>query len=202
MRPTSWLDIVGFAQSSTRPTLPEDEQKSGFDDITHDPFVGGQINFKTNFLNRRPGNYRVYGWFQPYEHPFIEGNGQETGDGWGVGMSVDQMITSWVGVWGRFGSSNNEVYASPWYWSSGLSFFELVPGREADSFALGVAGAPSNADSEDDFDLTEYHFEMYYRFVLNEYFALTPDLQYVIQPQGSQEYDNVFAYTLRLDLTF
>ena len=51
-------------------------------------------------------------------------------------------------------------------------------------------------------DDTEYHFEGYYRFQISENFAITPDLQYVVNPHGDSDNDDIFAGMIRAEFSF
>ncbi|NLI34262.1 MAG: carbohydrate porin, partial [Deltaproteobacteria bacterium] len=55
---------------------------------------------------------------------------------------------------------------------------------------------------EPDNDGTEFHAEAYYRIALNEHVALTPDLQWVVNPVGNGDNDAVFAGMIRVELSF
>jgi len=48
----------------------------------------------------------------------------------------------------------------------------------------------------------ETHFEAYYRIVLNDYFAITPDIQFVVDPGGRSDNDTIIAGMLRGEFRF
>ncbi len=91
------------------------------------PFVAAQGTFKPAWAGLE-GSYRVYGWAQTYNHSKIAGEGSE--EGWGVGLSLDQKIRENVGLFGRFGYQNEDVYEVPWFWSAGTSLKGLLSSRK------------------------------------------------------------------------
>ena len=65
---------------------------------------------------------------------------------------------------------------------------------------MGVAALiPNDKLKNDD---TEYHFEAYYRMALSNNFFVTPDLQYVVNPHGNSDNDNIFAGMVRAEFSF
>ena len=192
-----FLTLSGVVQSTSHPLLDEEEQKSKYDNVFNNPFWGVQATYSPQW-NGLEGNYRVYGWTQPYAHPKVEREGTEAG--WGVGLSVDQWVHEKVGLFARFGYQNREVYEVPWFWSAGVHLQGIVPNREEDTLGLGVAGLKAN--DRLDSSGTEMHLETYYRIALSENFAISPHLQYVIHPLGNRDNDNVFAGMLKGEWSF
>jgi hypothetical protein len=197
MSPVEWLNLILLFQSTSRPRLEEELQKSKYDDMFDTPFLAGQITYSPE-LNGLPGNYRLFAWGATYQQPEISGDGADRG--WGIGLSLDQMVTGKVGLFARLGYSNDKVYEAPWFWSVGTSLLGLISAREEDSIGIGVAGLKANNDLEH--DGTEYHLEAYYRLVLSEHFAISPDVQYVINPLGNSGNDNVIAGMIRGQFAF
>lgn len=195
--PRDRLSLVGVYQSSSRPRREGSEQKDKYKDGFDEPFVGGQLMY-TPQLCGREGNYRLYGWVQAYDQPELTGSG--TDKGWGIGISADQALTERLGVFGRFGYSNEKVYEVPWFWSLGAVLTGPIPCRDEDQIGLGLAGLKANEDFAD--DDTELHSELYYRSVFCEHFALTLDFQYVANPLGDSGSDDVLAGGIRGEISF
>lgn len=191
------LKFTFLYASTTRPYLPEYQQKSIWNNIFDTPFLAGQLTFSPNLFGY-DGNYRVYGWGATYEHDKISGNG--TAEGWGIGLSFDQMVHEKVGLFARFGYSNEEVYEAPWFWSVGANFKGLIPHRDEDEIGLGVAGLEANSDLG--YNGTELHLEAYYRIVLSEYFSISPDIQFVANPLGNSSNQNIVAGMLKGQFSF
>ena len=196
-RPSDRFCIVALIQSSSHPLGTEAEQKDIWEDIFEKPLFAGQLTYSPE-INGLKGNYRLYGWVQTYDHPEIDS--ADTDEGWGIGISVDQKISKKVGLFGRFGYHNEEVYEVPWFWSLGANITGLIPSRANDEIGFGVAGLKANDDlPEDD---TEFHLEGYYKLVLSDHFALTSDFQYVVNPLGDSSNDDVFAGMLKAEFSF
>jgi hypothetical protein len=184
-------------QSSSRPLLDEEDQKSVWDRVFSKTFLAGQATFSPA-PGGLEGNYRLYAWTQTYDHPRVEREGVEKG--WGIGLSLDQMISEKVGVFARVGYQNREVYEVPWFWSVGANLSGIIPGRELDNLGIGIAGLAANNRLEN--DGTELHLESYYRWVISSHMAITPSLQYVRNPLGNRDNDGVFAGMLRAEISF
>jgi hypothetical protein len=105
--PSERFSLVALIQSSSHPLAAEDEQKDIWEDIFEKPLFAGQLTYSPA-IGGLGGNYRLYGWVQTYDHPEIDGSG--TDEGWGIGISVDQKINEKVGLFGRLGYHNEEVY--------------------------------------------------------------------------------------------
>jgi len=195
--PTEAWAVTVVLQSSSRPLLDEDQQKGSFERVFDKPFVAAQAAFKPAPAGLE-GDYRIYGWAQTYDHPRIAGEGSE--EGWGIGLSLDQRIHEKVGLFGRFGYQNEDVYEVPWFWSAGANLKGLLPAREEDEWGLGIAGLKANEDLEE--DGMELHLETYWRFCFGEHLAVTPDLQYVVSPLGDEGNDGLVTGTLRTEAFF
>jgi len=195
--PWEQLAVTFLYSSSSRPNAAEDTQKSVWDDIFDTPFLGGQLTFSPKIFGF-DGNYRVYGWGATYQHDKISGNGKA--EGWGIGLSFDQMVHEKVGLFARFGYSSEEVYQAPWFWSAGVNLKGLIPSRDEDEIGLGVAGLEANSDLG--YNGTELHLEAYYRIVLSEYFSISPDIQFVANPLGNNSNQNIVAGMLKGQFSF
>ncbi len=195
--PSDCFSLVALIQSSSHSLAAQDQQKDVWDDIFEKPLFAGQLTYSPAF-QKLQGTYRLYGWVQTYDHPEVTGNG--TDEGWGLGLSCDQQISEKVGLFGRFGYHNDEVYEVPWFYSLGTAITGLIPSREEDEIGFGFAGLKANDDLPD--DGTEFHLEGYYKSVLSEYLALTLDLQYVVNPLGDSSNDDVFAGMVRGEFSF
>lgn len=195
--PWKSLKFTFLYTSTSRPYLPDYQQKSVWDNIFDTPFLGGQLTFSPNLFGY-DGNYRVYGWGATYQHDKISGNG--TAEGWGIGLSFDQMVHEKVGLFARFGYSNQEVYQAPWFWSAGVNLKGLIPSRDEDEIGLGIAGLEANSDLG--YNGTELHLEAYYRIVLSEYFSISPDIQFVANPLGNSSNQNIVAGMLKGQFSF
>jgi hypothetical protein len=195
--PIESLSITALGVSSSYPNLDEKLQKSVYTQIFDQPLVAAQLTYSPKF-GELQGNYRVYYWNATYDH--ANSAGDTSDDGWGVGLSLDQQVTDGLGLFARLGYSDQNAYDVDWFWSAGANLKGIIPSRDKDELGLGVAGLKGTAGPNN--DGTELHSEAYYRIYLSEYFAFTPDLQYVAYPQGNSHNDGVFVAMLRFEAAF
>ena len=204
--PLDNLSLVALAQSSFHGGA-----KDAWNNVQDQPFLAAQLTCSPK-IGDRAGHYRVYFWDATYDHPDLTDPETEK-SGWGVGLSLDQEISEQAGVFARFAYNNKSVYPVEWFWSVGTSLKGLFPEREEDELGVGIAGLvttnnlnKANADTgfllTGDNEGTEYHLEAYYRIRISEYFSVTPDLQYVINPLGDSRNDDVVAAMLRAHISF
>jgi hypothetical protein len=195
------------AGSTSRPLLEDtplaDKQKSKYDNVFSTPLLGAQATFAPK-IGELKGNYRFYGWSAGYEHSKLDRDRNpiagKDAKGWGLGLSADQQVTEVVGLFGRLGYNNKDVYVTTWEASGGLNLKGLIPGRPADNLGLGVAAlVPDSRYSPNE---PEYHLELYYRVAVTEHLAFSPDLQYVWNPGGDSHNDGIFAGMLRAEFYF
>jgi hypothetical protein len=205
--PVEVLAISLVGASTSRPRVEGSplagDSKSKYDNVFSTPFVGGQVALLPN-VGGLEGHYRLYGWYAGYDHAKLgrdrNFSAGEADKGWGIGLSVDQQVGEMVGLFGRAGWNNEEVYVVKWEASGGLNVKGLLPGREDDEIGLGFAAlVPDRRFAEDD---PEVHLELYYRIAVTENLAFTPDLQYVINPGGDSGNDGVFAGMVRGEFNF
>ncbi|MBF0494605.1 MAG: carbohydrate porin [Candidatus Omnitrophica bacterium] len=197
-----------------------------WDDIFNHPFYTTQFNFMPNELmgwdaEQWGGNYRVYCWENDRKHlKLVDASGGEPSTetnepNYGYGFSADQKLTDVYGVFGRFGwqrpdlqpiDGSATIYLA-WstgaqmtgkYWNRPDDVFAFAVGQAVPSHEYKVAGNPG---------YPETHFESYYNFRLSKYMSLSPDLQWIIDPNGvgrSEQGDNdpIFVYGLRAQLVF
>jgi hypothetical protein len=207
IQPVELLSLTLIGASTSRPyvegTALENTAKSKYDNVFSTPFIGGQITVSPKF-GELEGNYRLYGWQAGYDHAKLDAgrnpiDGEEA-KGWGIGVSADQQISEMIGLFGRFGWNNEDVYVVKWEASGGVNLKGLIPGRDEDTIGIGFAGlVPDSRFTEDD---PEYHLELYYRIAVTENLAFTPDIQYVWNPGGDSDNDGVFAGMVRAEFNF
>lgn len=196
--PLERLTFTALYQSSSWPRNEEGKQKDNWSNFFRRPLFAGQVKYSPT-IRGMDGNYRIYGWVQTYEHEKI-GNKTGTDEGWGVGISLDQYITDNIGVFGRFGYQNDEVYEAPIFYSMGAVFKGIVPTRKKDEIGIAFAGLKAN-NALDHHD-TEFHTEAYYRFCISDNMAVTCDIQHVANPRGDTANDNMWAGMVRGEFGF
>jgi hypothetical protein len=206
-KPTETIALSVLGTSTSRPyvegTPLAGTSKNKYDNVFSTPFLGSQLTLSPKF-GELEGNYRFYGWYAGYNHSKLDSDrnpiaGQKD-KGWGIGVSADQQVTGMVGLFGRLGYNNKDVYVTTWEASGGLNLKGLIPGRAEDNLGLGIAALiPDSRYNEND---PEYHLELYYRIAVTEHLAFSPDLQYVWNPGGDSNNDGIFAGMLRAEFSF
>ena len=145
-KPTELLAFSVLGTSTSRPyvegTPLENTSKSKYDNVFSTPFLGSQLTVSPKF-GELEGNYRIYGWYAGYNHSKLDNDrnpidGQKD-KGWGLGISADQQITQMIGLFGRFGWNNEDVYVVHWEASGGVNLKGMIPGRDEDNLGLGFA---------------------------------------------------------------
>lgn len=206
-KPSELLAFSVVGTSTSRPNVEgtplENTVKSKYDNVFSTPFLGSQLTVSPKF-GEREGNYRFYGWYAGYNHSKLDSNRNpiagEKAKGWGLGISADQQITPMIGLFGRFGRNNDDVYVVQWEASGGVNLKGLIPSRDEDNLGLGFAAlAPGDRYAQND---PEYHLELYYRIAAAENLAFSPDLQYVWNPGGDSENDGIWAGMVRGEFNF
>jgi hypothetical protein len=206
-KPTGLLAFSVVGTSTSRPNVEgtplADTAKSKYDNVFSTPFLGGQMTVSPKF-GELEGNYRLYGWYAGYNHSKLDSDRNpidgKKDKGWGIGISADQQLTRMIGLFGRFGRNNDDVYVVQWEASGGVNLKGLIPGRDEDNLGLGFAAlAPGDRYDRND---PEYHLELYYRIAVTENLAFSPDLQYVWNPGGDSSNDGIFAGMVRGEFNF
>jgi hypothetical protein len=205
-KPGELLALTVVGASTSRPNVEgtplQDTAKSKYDNVFSTPFLGGQVTVSPKF-GELEGNYRLYGWYAGYNHSKLDSDRNFTGQkdrGWGIGVSADQQVTPMIGLFGRFGWNNDDVYVVGWGASGGVNLKGLIPGRSEDNIGVGFAAlTPGDRYAQND---PEYHLEVYYRLAVTENLAFSPDIQYVWNPGGDGNNDGIFAGMIRGEFNF
>ena len=176
-------------------------------DLFDDLFAIAEINLKPE-IRGRAGNYRVYGWYNGKEHENFRDASDTNAVNYGVGLSLDQAVTDWLGIFARYGWQSPDVSQIEASWSAGLQWTAPLPWRPNDR--LGVAygrvclSGPWESAGRDDgiSSADEGHAELYYSLAVRDWVQLTPDIQWVRHPNGERARDDIWILALRARLTF
>ena len=103
----------------------------------------------------------------------------------------------WLGVNTAVSGNTNPL---PLFLAGGWLGQGLVPGRPLDVLALGYGRSSFNSKLNP--GLTEAVLELNYTFNLNANLSLQPVLQWVLNPDGSGQVDDILAAGLQLQLQF
>ena len=146
------------------------------DDGNNFNFFAGQIGYKKNsFLGQ--GNYRVIGQLTSKE--FLDPSGDKQRR-MAAFLSFDQQLGDIFGAWIRLGWQDDKALINYYYlYSGGLNITGKWYGRANDNIGIGYA----YLNGKNEVDYTQVA-EVYWRFVFNDYVAVTADAQYM-----QDEYD-------------
>ena len=159
-------------------------------------FYGAQLGYTLN-TGLGEGNYRVLVDWTTEDFSNPTGDKEEAKSC--VLLSFDQELGDILGAWIRFGwQDDSAAVTCDNLCSGGVDISGKLWGREQDNIGIGYAyldGANQDLDSSN-------VFEAYVRFLLNEYFALTVDVQYVKDNMKTGDDPKGFISGLRLVTEF
>ncbi len=131
----------------------------------------------------------------PYEH---------STDNVGMYYNFDQYVyteqddpTQGIGLFGRFGWARQDVNPVCHFYSVGVGGKGVLPERDQDTFGVGYYFA----DLSNDLPYwmhSEQGVEMYYSIELTPWLHISPDLQIISNPGGSDEKDCSVVYGFRM----
>jgi hypothetical protein len=155
------------------------------DDGNNYNFFGAQLGYRMN-TSLGTGHYRLIG--QVTSKGFLDDEGDKERRLCGI-LSFDQELGGIFGVWIRFGWQDDKaVISCNALYSGGLNISGTWYGREDDNIGIGYA----YLNGKNDFDSTQVA-EFYWRFVFNDYFAVTADLQYM-KDKYDTDHDDVHGF--------
>ena len=170
--------ILAYESENWSLTLGYEDADSGWDNIFDYPFLVAQLAFHTNFSGLE-GNYRFYVWSQNEKHlewdeleDYFAGRISTPKNekyAWGVGLSWDQELTPWLGLFFRYGYRGRDLvgyasydeegnfvlddtdfsYAFRHAFTGGFSLAGKLWGRAEDEAGLGFAYFIMDDDYED-----------------------------------------------------
>jgi len=203
--PADWLDI-GFGAGDADIDPASGDSAPDWNNIGDDVFAIAEVDLHTAVAGR-PGNWRFYVWNHAADYPDVIDSGK-THRNYGWGLSLDQEILDGCTVFARFGQQREDVAAVALSWSAGLQLSAAPLGRENDAFGIGFVAAMLGDDWEEaaraagSDPADEYHVEVYYNWQVNDVLTLSPDLQWVGNPNGERANDDIWVLGLRAQLSF
>jgi porin len=94
--------------------------------------------------------------------------------------------------------SNRNTF--PWFFSAGVVYQGLIPGRDNDTAAFGLAYGKFSKY------LSGQHYEMVlewtYEVAIAPWLTLQPDLQYIIKPSGMSNIANALVGGMQIAINF
>ncbi|MBD3271062.1 MAG: hypothetical protein GF384_00825 [Elusimicrobia bacterium] len=187
--------------------------KDDADDIGHDFFSGLQVNVMHEIFEKS-GNYRFIAWLDKRRYVRWDNPAEEKDTGSGFGISMDQTLTPWMGVFARYHWTDEDIYRDGEEFSLkqdisfGFSIAGKTWGRRNDvlSIAYGVID-PSDAYKEatNRIAYDEKHAECFYNLSITDQIALTPHVHVIWDPYGGDAVNGDNTLTvggLRIQVNF
>lgn len=200
-------DLIYFQSGAA--TAESAATKTGLSKGFNSAFFINELGISPKF-GTLPGNYRFI--FHLTHHKLDRINDDEAGaknNDVGFGLSFDQAVTKNITLFMRYGIADQKVRDIEYFWSFGGQIMELIPGRKFDCLGLGVAQSITgddfrrvNESEELQVSRTETIYEAYYRIYLNEFIALTPNIQVVMNPNADKSSANAITCGFRFLLSF
>lgn len=133
---------------------------------------------------------------------------ETSADTWGLYYNFDQYLFTeaddpeqGIGVFGRFGYGGDPNFFEQFY-SLGFSGKGSIPARDRDTWGIGYYLANINDNINPAFDLhCEQGVEVFYNIEIAPWCHLTPDLQVIVDPGGSDRNDVAVVYGLRMQVS-
>lgn len=207
--------VDGFYVSAAAADSHGDERETGFNTAFHGPddFLGvfetGVAPVLTSARGDLPGAYRVGLWYDPQPKDRFKGGTKR--DDVGFYVSLDQMLwreqadpadSQGLGVFARYGYADADVNDIRCFWSVGLQYQGLCPGRDEDVLGFGVAQGLLSPQSSDFTAPNETAYELYYRIVITPWCSISPSIQVVQNPGGDAGADVAVVPGIRARLSF
>ena len=166
------------------------------DDGNSYTFYGFQLGYRLE-TSLGEGNYRLI--IDGTSKDFLDTDGLDKERLLCVLLSFDQQFGDIFGAWIRFGRQDDKAAVDcESLLSGGIHISGKIWGRENDNFGIGYAhinGGNTDLDSS-------HVAEAYVRFELDEYIALTLDVQYMKDEYNDVDDPHGFIYGLRLACEF
>jgi porin len=221
IEPVDWMYFqAGAADAQSR------ERRTGFDTAFHDEdwFIGiWEFGFTPKWDSAKgpmPGRYRFGWWYDPRVSTIYQDSlggrrrDDHRGDDVGFYVGFDQLIfkesddpkdDQGLGLFCRYGHAHRDINKISDYWSAGLSYKGIIPGRDKD--ILGFAMSQSILSSHYRYEIKESAdretvYEWYYKLYITPWLIITPDFQVVTNPGGDKDARDAIVGGIRLRVIF
>jgi len=210
--PWPWLELAaGVADADNR------SRHAGFDTLVDDAdSLSGWLEATLRFAlpgprSALPGTLRL-GAFRDGRALAPSGSAETERGHLGGYASLDQALwrepgepAQGVGVFARAARADRDVSTSEWFWSAGLEWTGALPGRDRDALGLGVwqlVASPRLRDARPGAFHRETGVELYARIELAPWLALSPDLQYIVEPGAVPSSGDAVVAQIRVRMSF
>lgn len=122
---------------------------------------------------------------------------------------VEKPSQQGLGFFGRIAFEPEDRNFLGFYFDTGLTYTGLIPTRDEDQIGIGFGyaqltnGARNTLKDEGSVATgAEMVLEVTYQAVITPWFTVQPDIQYIINPGGTQDLNNAFLIGGRASITF
>jgi porin len=179
--------VAGFSDANGDPTDPGEGFDTFFDDNEY--FKHIEIGWVSSFDRRYFDNIHITAWHVDDREKV------QTPDGWGIAFSATHFIDDKWMPFVRAGYSDGDAALMEANVAVGIGRY-FSGTRDLIGFGLSWESPPG--EGLDD----QYTAELFYRVQLSQNFAITPDIQFIIDPALNPTEDNIFVFGIRGRLTF
>ncbi|NLX13499.1 MAG: carbohydrate porin [Phycisphaerales bacterium] len=219
--PADWIYFqMSGIDADNRPT------RTGFDTGFHGPahFVGNWefgLSPKWRIGDRTlPGNYRFGWWYNPRVRSVymktLDGALTQRYKSGDVGFytSLDQLIfkendnpsdKQGLGAFFRYGYAHGDINRINHFWSTGLQYQGLIPTRDEDLLGFGVAQSIASRQLRSEINSRtdrETVYELYYAFKVTPWCVITPDVQFITNPEANKDARDSVVGGVRIRIDF
>ncbi len=177
--------IAGIADTNGDPTDPFNNFDTFFDD--HEYFTHAEIGWVSSFEKRYLDNIHLTLWHVDERKKLA------VPDGWGMAFSGSWYFNDRLLPFLRAGYSDTKASLLEGNVSAGLGYFRE---ESSDLLGVGIGWGKPHDDSLSD----QYTAELFYRFQLAQNLAVTPDIQFLIDPANNPDHDFITVFGIRARL--
>ncbi len=204
------------------------DRQTNFNTAFHDEdqyLFYGELGLRPKFSSPKGklwGHYRVGTWYDPTPKQVWPraASGGSTGRGaerfdsgdWGFYVGFDQMVwkendcsddKQGIAVAGRYGYARGEVNQIEHFWAVAMQYEGLIPTRDRDVVALGVAQGILADESRRVNPLADREtvYELYYAIKIAPWLIITPDFQYITNTGGDNDDPHTMVAGLRFKMS-
>jgi len=177
--------VAGIADTNGDPSDPFNNFDTFFDD--HEYFTHAEIGWVSSFERRYLDNIHLTFWHVDEREKLA------IPDGWGMAFSSSWYLYDSLLPFFRAGYSDTEASLLEGNVSAGLGYYMK---GSSDLIGFGLSwGTPFDNSLRD-----QYTAELFYRFQLAQNLAVTPDIQFLIDPANNPDHDFIVVFGVRARL--
>jgi porin len=198
--------------------FPQNLNRHGFRDRLNQKFGYFWINeaklvwFGSEDSSGLPGTFKVGAWFHTAK--FANPNDGELLDGnYGFYFIVDQMLyrhtDHGLNWFARVGFEPKDQNFIGFYFDTGLTYKGLIPSRDDDTICIAFVYAQLTRSAQHAFRGAgstaagaEMALEFTYQAQVTKWLTVQPDIQFIVNPGGTQDLNNALIIGARAVITF